>query len=150
MDLSKEVRLKKGFTLMELLLVIALIGIVSGLTIPILISYQKKAILASDTFSVAESIRRAQTLARSSAEDDAWSARIDGASMVIYKGTNYGTRDNSFDEPTSISVSLSTSGVTEFNFEKLSGITADVGTLIIANDDEQKGVSVNEKGLVTY
>ena len=139
---------RKGFTLIELMLAIALMAIVVGFAAPLLLSYQRSSILATDIYKAQESIRRAQTLASNSQEDSNWGAYVTNNDITVYKGNNYGARDVNFDETVSLSNITLVSGTIEFNFDVFSGETLDTGTLTFSVDNKTKGINVNEKGLV--
>lgn len=142
--------MKRGFSLIELLLVIALIVITAALSFPFLITFQRQAIINEESFKAANQIRRARGLAKNSAHDDGWSFRIEGGDMYVFKGADFINRDQEFDEVVVLSPEVTASGAVEYNFDKLTGSTADVGSLTLTLDTSSYDISVNSKGSVSY
>jgi type II secretory pathway pseudopilin PulG len=140
----------KAFTIVELLMVIALITVMMAVMIPISTDYQQRNDLdvAQTTFS--QGVRRAQQLAMASDTDSQWGINAVSGNIVIFKGASYAARDTSVDESFDTSTAITITGQTEYVFAKLSGTPSQTGTITFTNGNYQKTVGVNGKGIVSY
>ncbi len=144
-------KIKPGFTLIEILLSIACIAIISAISIPIYQSFQNRNDLNIATNTVAQSLRRAQMLSQASAGDTSSGIKIQTASITVFRGTSFVSRDNSFDEVFSLPESITPAGLSEVVFSKFAGLPDNIGDIILSsNINETKTITINEKGMVTY
>jgi type II secretion system protein H len=141
----------KSFTLIEILLVLALIGILAGIAIPIYQSFQVKNDLDVVAFEIAQSLRRSQVLARATDGDRRWGLRIEDQSIYIFRGQSFATRDSDYDEVFSIPESLTPTGIEEVVFKKLTGLPQTEGDIILTSSgNETRTININSKGLISY
>lgn len=142
---------QRGFTLVELLLSIVIIGLLVGLSTPLYRSFLSSNDLAMTTQQVAEIMRRAQTYARGVSGDSAWSVEVQSSAITLFKGTTFASRDASFDEVISMPGTISASGLGEVQFSKLSAQPNATGTITLTTGSgETKAVTINAKGMVSY
>jgi len=141
------VKIKSGFTIIELLLSIAIISIIFGLSIPFYHTFYVSTALNTTVSDVRQSIFRAQARARNCEQDNMWSLRIQNNNMYIYLGGDFTNRDNKYDEITKISGSISIDDTPDIHFAKFSGIP-DQSTEITIRSSNQKSktISVNYQG----
>jgi len=144
----------KGFSLIEMLLSIAIIAIIAGLSAPVYFSYvtRNEFGLAIDTG--VRSLRRAQFLAQNQERDSNWGAYFATSSITIYSGGNYAARDANYDERYDFPATV-TSTVIDINFNKLTGETNSASTtlrsdVIADNLGDNVIISVNNKGMVNF
>lgn len=148
---SVKFKINKGFTLLEILLSIALIAILAGFSIPVYQSFQVKNDLDVATNIVAQSLRRAQSLSRSQDGDISWGVKIQTGSITLFKGTNYATRDSAFDELFNMPQTITPSGLGEIVFTKFSGDPQSTGNIVLNSTiNETKNITINSKGMVNY
>lgn len=141
----------KGFTLIEMLLVVALIALLGLVSVPVYMTVQNRNDLDLQKSILVQSLRRAEVLSSSMKEDSAWGVYIDGSKMVIFKGSSYSFRDSAFDEEFLIPASVSVEGIKEVVFEKLTGEPNPTGDItLISNINESRIISINEKGSINY
>lgn len=142
---------ERGFTLLEMLLSVTIIGILAGVSVPIYSSFAVKNDLDTTSMQVVSALRRAQVYARAQHETDDWSVAVAPPSVILFKGTDFGARDTLYDEVISLSGSITTSGATEVNFLKLTGLPAAGGNITLTtNSNESRTIAVNAKGMVDY
>ncbi len=147
----KKIRRQHGFTLIEVLLSIALIALITGIGIPVYQTFQVRNDLDIATVSVAQSLRRAQTLAGAVDGDMSWGVQIQSGSMTLFKGASYGARDTTYDEAFQVPTSITPSGVQEIVFTKFTGIPQATGTIILTSStNETRAITINTKGMVSY
>lgn len=138
---------KVGFTLIEMLLVMALMGIIVALTAPIYSTFQTKSDLDLAVESLKTAAYRAQTLSRNMTEDDTWGVHIQNEDIILFKGSSYSLSDPNFDEITKMSTRVVTSGTTDIVFNKLTGTPQNIANIELSIDNETKTLTINEKGV---
>lgn len=148
--LMMKLAMSKGFTLLETLLSVALIGIISAIGIPILRSYYVDNGLNLAALSFAQSLHHAQQLARSGYYDGSWGVHATSGSLILYKGNTYPTRDSDFDEITSIDSSIVVTGIDEISFAAFTAIPSATGTATLtSNDGQSRTVTISDQGAVS-
>ncbi len=141
----------RGFTLPEVLLSVALLTIIGGMSMPMYRVFMVRDELDSVATTLAQNLRRAQSLSRAGSGDMTWGVRVGVGSILIYKGSNYVLRDSSFDENTSIPTTIVPTGVNEITFSKVLGVPSATGTFILTSQaNETRTITINEKGMVDY
>jgi len=143
--------MKNGFTLIEVLLSIALITVLAGVAVPTYFTLFAKNDLDVAKNQVAQSLGRAAFLSLSSDGDTTWGVKILTGSVIIFKGANYAGRDVDYDEIYSISSSIIISGLTEFVFNKLTGLPQTTGSITLTSvNGDTRTITINSKGTVSY
>lgn len=142
---------RQGLTLLELALSIALIGMLTAITVPLYQSFQVKNDLDLTTTHVAQTFRRAQLLSQAVDGDTTWGVAVTTESITLFKGSSYAARETEYDEVTDLPTSLSASGLTEVVFSAMHGFPNTTGTLTLTSTTaESRTLILNEKGTVTY
>jgi type II secretory pathway pseudopilin PulG len=140
-----------GFTLIEILLCIATIAIIAGLSIPIYLPFQTQNDLDITATGIIRGTRRAQTLAQAVDGDTSWGIKIQSGSMTVFKGTNYAARATAFDEVLTIQPNITPSGLSEIVFTKFTGLPQTTGTITLTStNNSTKNISINAKGTIGY
>ena len=140
----------RGFTVIELILVIGIIGLLASITGPVFHTVQVKNELKDSTNILVQSLWRAQLLAQAVSQDSDWSVEIDTNKVIIFKGTNFILRDQSFDQQENLSSHVSFSGLNEIRFNKFSGLPQNTGSVSISTDLETKNLNINAKGRIDF
>jgi prepilin-type N-terminal cleavage/methylation domain-containing protein len=140
----------QGFTLLEVLLSVALIGIISSIGAVVYQQLQGRNDLDVAAAAVATNFRRAQTLSRAVDGDTTWGVRADTGAVTLFRGASYATRVAAFDEVTSISPTLTPSGFQEVVFAKFTGAPATTGTLTLTGSNGIRTITLNAQGTVIY
>lgn len=143
-----------GFTLLEILLSIALIAVLAGISLPVSQQFQQRSDLSRTATTIAQTLHRAQVLAQSSDHDSAWGVGVDPANsnaIVLFSGTSFTSRDQALDETTDMSDTISVSGTGEVVFQKFSGVPAFPSSMTLTQTNGQSiTIAINEKGTITY
>lgn len=141
----------KGFTLLEVLLSIALITILAGVSLSAYYSLFSRNDLDVAKNQVAQSLGRASFLSSGSVGDTNWGVKVLPESIVIFKGVNYTSRDASYDEIYGISPSVAPSGLLEIVFNKMTGFPQSIGAIILTSTNgETRTITINSKGSISY
>ncbi len=143
--------MNKGFTLIEVLLALSVIAIILGISAPVYQSFQVRNDLDIAATTIAQSMRRAQTLSQAVDGDSVWGVDVRSGSITVYKGTSYVARDATYDELFDLQSSITASGLSGVSFAKFTGIPQATGTITLtSNANETRTIIINAKGTVTY
>lgn len=146
----KKLTNEQGFTLLELLLSVAIISLLAGLSLPVYRTLLSKNDLDIATQVSANSLRRAEVLSQSTDGDITWGVKAQSGSIVIFKGASYATRDTTFDETFNVPTNITFGGMTEILFAKFTGLPQTTGTLSLSSETDSRAVTINSKGMVNY
>jgi prepilin-type N-terminal cleavage/methylation domain-containing protein len=140
-----------GFTLIEMLLSVAIIGLLSGLSLPVYETFIRRNDMDLAAQQLVSTLRRAENYARSGSRDSAWSVEIQQSGVTLFQGTNFAARNTAYDEVFDIPDSVTPSGLGEVQFAKLSAAPNTAGTITLtSNASSSRMVTVNAKGMVDY
>ncbi len=140
---------KNGFTLLELLLVVGLMGLLAVIGAPMYLSLQSENEMNITSVTVADALRRAQLKAQAVDGDSAWGVEINTGTTTLFKGQNFVNRDQTFDENFSTNNNVVLSGIKEIIFSAFSGLPVSTGTIILQHNDGRKlQFSINELGII--
>lgn len=147
----KKYRLR-GFTLIEMLLSIALMAVLVGIGAPIYARSQTKNDLDTSVQIWVESLRRAAILSAGVEGDSTWGASFTTGTITLFRGASFASRDSSYDELFAIPTTISASGLTEVVMSKLTGYPTTTGTTTIGSSavSDAAGVTINSKGMVSW
>lgn len=138
-----------GFTLLEVLVTVTVIGLLAGFAAPVYQSFQVRADVDIAALSTVHNLRRAQSLAMASAGDSTWGVRVGPGSIVVFQGESYASRDAQFDEVTAINTALTLGGMTEVVFSKVSGLPVSTGIISFSARERTLTVTINSHGMVS-
>ena len=140
----------KGFTLVELLMVVAVLGLLIMVSLPPAINFYKSRQFEVAQSGIVQTLRRAQLKAMSLEADSSFGVYITPSQYVLFKGSSYTTRDSAFDEVFDLSDNLSVTGLSEIVFSKLRGIPSDTGNISLTIDSLKAAININEVGRINY
>ncbi|QQS15534.1 MAG: hypothetical protein IPK84_04165 [Candidatus Moraniibacteriota bacterium] len=140
-----------AFTLLEVMLSLAAMAAIAGISVPIYQSFQVRNDLDIAATTIAESYRRATVLAQASDGDASWGVRIQSGGVTLFKGASYAARDASFDEFFPVPTGIVPSGMSEAIFAKFTGMPMATGTVTLTSSaNETRTITINTKGMVDY
>lgn len=141
----------RGFTLLEMLLTIAALGIIAGIGAPVYQGMQVRNDLDIAATTIVETARRAQTLATASEGDATWGVYVVSEQIVLFRGTSYVARDTSYDEVTVLPLSIVPTGISELVFSKFTGVPQSTGTIVLTSStNETRTITINTRGMLAY
>lgn len=142
---------KRGFTFIEILLSMAAVGIIAGVSLPLYQSFQVRNDLDIATVEIVHSFRRAHILATAVDGDSSWGVYVHSGSITLFKGPNYAARDAGFDEVFEVPASIVPSGISEVVFARFTGVPQTTGTITLTSTtNELRTITINAKGMVNY
>lgn len=137
--------------MIEMLLSIAIISLITGIGTPVYQSFQNRNELDVAAVTFAQSLRRAQVLARSSDGDTSWGVAVLSSSITLFKGASYASRDTDYDELSTMSDGITITGTSEYVFDKFTGLPTTTGTLTLTSvNNETRDITINDKGTISY
>ncbi len=141
---------KSGFTFLEIILVVALLAISSGIVAPIYYSAKTSSDLINTRDYLVSSIRRAQLLSMAVKNDESWGVKINEQEIIIFQGDDFLNRNQDYDENIAVSSNINISGIDEIFFSKLTGRPSISDDFVISNNNKIIEISVNQLGIVDY
>jgi len=136
--------LRRGFALLEVLLVIAILGMISGVSVPMYRDFQIRSDLDSSTEQVTQGLAKARLMAQSGEQDSAWGFYIPAG--VLYKGESYAARDPQYDEVYPMPSTITPTGPTEVSYSKLVGAPSATGSITLSTiNTEQRTILIEVK-----
>lgn len=142
---------KNGFTLIEMLLVVALIVAIGTISAPVYQLLQVKNNLTVATYTIAQTLRRAQILSQSGMGDTTWGVHIVSGSVTLFKGASYAGRDTTTDEIFDVPTNITLGGISDIIFSKLSGEPQSYGDITLTSlNNDTKTITINAKGALEY
>lgn len=152
--------INRGFTLIEVVVVVAIAAIMVALIVTDFLSVNSAAALDSNAQEISETLRFAQNRTLSSENSAQYGVYFDtpNNAYILYKGVNYANRDTSFDNKKILSKEVELSAVNfgggnEVVFQKLTGGATQSGTVSVrlkTDVTQTKTVYVSANGLVSF
>ena len=134
-----------------MLLSIAIITIIAGISIPIYQTFQVRNDLDLSASTIAQTARRAQFLAQASDGDSNWGVHVQSGGISLFKGSVFATRDMTVDETFDLPKSLTPTGASDIIYQKVTGMPQATGTILLtSNANETRTILINAKGTVSY
>lgn len=141
---------KKGFTLIEVLLVIALGTVLTALALPVGFRFYQFQVADEAATGVLSALRNAESHARLGREGSSFGIKFLPASYVVFQGDTYATRlvarDELFSLPTDTDI-ISTAD--EIVFARVTGVPSATGTIALTLYGRTHVIQINDEGVVT-
>jgi len=156
----KKIVFKNGFTLLELLIVIAIVFILAAIATPSFRIFQKESGLDNSAQEIVNTLRFAQNKTLASEGASRYGVYFNVATQpnqyALFKGNNYATRDPSLDEthklPGYIEIyNINLGGGYETVFNRINGTSSSFGNLslrLIDDPSKTKTIYIASSGLV--
>ncbi len=141
-------QVKRAFTLIEIMLVVALMVAVGSISAPIYQSFQVKNNLDIAAYTITQTLRRAQILSQAGAGDAIWGVQIANGSVTLFN-----SNDATLNEVSEISsnISVSPAGISSVAYAKLSGEPQTAGNIILTtSNNDTATITINAKGTIEY
>ncbi len=133
--------MRRGFTLMEILVVIAILVVLVAMSVPIYTQYLLRSDLANAVQLTSQGLARARLLAQSGQNADNWGYTSSG---VLFRGVSYGNRNPAFDEYYHIPDTVERTGIEMVVFERLTGAPSITGDMVFSTYDQTARVTISQ------
>src|SRR5687767_13004096 len=104
---------QSGFTLIEIILVVAIVLGLAGMTPTFYSRFLLQNAASNTADQLVGSIRKAQLYSMVGKQDSAWSVNYSSNTITVFKGINFGGRDQGFDEKFSVNPNVTISNFVE-------------------------------------
>ena len=142
---------KEGFTLLEVLMSVAIIGLLAGISIPVYRSLQIRSDLDIAVSILINNLRRAQVLSQANQEGLKWGVNVSSGLVTLFGGESFASRTPDLDEVSQISDTITFSGIDEVVFSRLLGDPINSGDIVLtALSGDTRTISINLKGSISY
>jgi len=151
---SYVLRTCAGFTIIEVVIAIAIVGVMASLSVAYFNSFLARNELQNESLKIVDSLRRARSQSMARQEDSQWGVHFESNKYVLFKGSVYSAVDSYNEEITlpdvlTISAITFNGGGSEVVFSKITGETLNFGTTTIQNDlGESKNILINSYGTI--
>ena len=155
---SRPPRTKKfsnrGFTLIEIITVIAILVILLLLTVSVFGRFKERQAIDVNAQIVAEALREARDKTLDSLDASAYGVHLASTTVTVFKGATYSPSDPENQErilASPVIVSSSTISGVDILFERLTGETSDSGSIFVGVEGKSsplKEIVVESTGLV--
>lgn len=156
--------MRRGFTIVELVIVVAILGIVSLLSLPLLAGDPTRKDVSLYAGEAMDAIREAQFSAMSGKNNARFGVHFETTQFVFFQGAAYSSSDANNvvhalpGRVTVTAVSLSPGGACtvatgtgncDLHFASRKGIPTETGTITLSGDDgTARTISINAAGMV--
>jgi len=140
----------RGFTFIEVIIVIAVLGIIVGLGIPFYQSFQVSSQLDNTTQQLIQTLRRAQLKATASENFSDFGVHFELQSFTLFQGSTYSPIDslNEVYDLTSV-LSISSGPGPDVVFARVDGTTSNTGSVTITTSNgESSIITINGLGAI--
>lgn len=145
--------MRRGFTIIETLIVVALFAALVALATPFYYSFQVDYQLGTNAETLLQNLRRAQNQAMTGKGDLKFGVHLASEQYTLFAGSTYAGRDIDYDEvynlPETVSLSWNLGGGSDIIFEKIKGTAGVAGTITLTSaNNESNTISINEAGKI--
>lgn len=138
-----------GFTIIELVIVIAIGVLLLGLTMPTGIEFYRGVLAQDVTDEISTVLRKASDEARLGKNDIAHGIFFGSTTMTYFQGQTYNTRVTSADEVIALPAMTNISGFgPEIIFAKHTGVPSATGTLVVYLYGNRHTLSISTLGTI--
>lgn len=142
----------KGFTLIEILSFIGILVLIFSISIPISLNFYKSYILQSITETILNSLKKARQDAIFGYYDSDFGVYFDNIQkkFIVFKGTSFSSRDQSFDLIYDVPSFIEFSGLSEIVFRKITGAPSQIGEIYISNGRIANALKITSSGKISF
>ncbi|MDD4062226.1 MAG: LamG domain-containing protein [Candidatus Pacebacteria bacterium] len=113
----KKSKRQKGFTFIELMLVVSMIAMLSAMTIPISFGSLKKQSVEEEASQLLSVLRQTQAKSMKGRDDSLWGVYFTPETYTSFKGNSYEERDPLYDEVFELYSDITIAGAPEIVFD---------------------------------
>ena len=147
--MSREAFSRPGFTVIEMIVVLAIFILSAAVTLPFLGTFPQTEDLETISVDALLALRRAQSRTMSGQRDSSWGVHFQVGGFTLFAGESFEKREVAFDEAHVVPVAYSFTGLTTVRFVRPHGLPIAAGTLFIAHPSNVAAhIDVNAAGAI--
>jgi prepilin-type N-terminal cleavage/methylation domain-containing protein len=150
---------KSGFSFLEMIIVIAIIGILLAIVAPSFSNFRNRQVVRNTTEDIVALLNKARTNTLLSKNSTYYSVHLSTTSATLFTGGTYDASSSSNEVITfdtlvtvpSASVSLNGGG-SDVTFDRLTGDTSQYGTIqikLVSDSNVKKTITINKLGIIS-
>jgi Tfp pilus assembly protein FimT len=147
--------LTRGISLIEIVVIMAIVGLMISVAVPGLVSFRKNQSIQNSTNSLMSLLDEARTKTLASFNTNFYSVKIESSRAILFTGSTYSSIDVNnkiilYESPVVLnSTALNGSG-SVISFDRLKGTTSQYGTITLGiPSGVSKIVTVSSGGVIT-
>jgi len=145
---------RKGVTVVELLIVIAVLGIIFLIVLPQFSKSRENQVLKNGVADILSSVNKARGNTLASLNSSEYGIHFQSDRVVIFKGTSFSSEDSNNEiinitTPANISDITLLGGVSDIYFHRLTGAPSTTGTITISTGSYSKVITILATGVVS-
>lgn len=145
----REVSARKGFTLVELIIVVSILATVFGTVLPFFGSFQETTLLTTEMQNLVQHARRAQSNAVSGKRNSDWGVQFTSTGTIVFAGSTFASRNTDLDQSHTFDLNVATSGSGEVVFVRQSGHARDASSTTLYHIASGTGtIVINDVGQI--
>jgi len=138
---------QNGLSLLEIMIVIGLLAVISGFTIPLGLNFLRDESLVSTGNDLVQVLRLAQVNTQQGKFDSQWGVHVQDTTYTFFRGSTYVGRDSSFDENYDVS-GLYFATSTDIIFTQPEGFPTVTNQFEITDGKRTRLIQVNSLGRI--
>ncbi|MDO8686633.1 MAG: prepilin-type N-terminal cleavage/methylation domain-containing protein [Candidatus Berkelbacteria bacterium] len=148
--------MKKGFTLIEALITIAIIAILAGLSSLSIVNFGKSSDIEGGRTTVVQALRQAQSNSMANLDQKTWGVHFESSKVIIFADTggvfNPADTNNQVKlMPKGVNIAFDFGGGVDLLFEKGKASTLTPGTITLSSTgNTTPEVTINSEGMIDY
>lgn len=148
---KKNLSCRQGVSLIEVLIIVAIIVVISGLGLFVSLDFYKTYALNSERDAVVAILIKARNRAANNFNESKHGVYVDSNDYIIFQGSSYALRNQTYDELLKKNNSINSSGLQEVVFEQLTGnLTTLEGDITLSNNVKSINISLNSEGRINW
>lgn len=145
---EKPPRAARGFTLVELLVVLGITALIGTISLPALVPFLNRGSFTNTVQIITRTLRTAQNFSISGRNDSAWGVHYEPGKLVLFKGVDFVTRDPAFDLITSLSQAVTITGWEDVSFNRLRGLPSQTFSVRVEVAERKAKIKVKSEGSI--
>lgn len=141
---------KRGFTIVEVLIVVAILTIVFGFSLGVGSNFYSSQVLIGERDSVVSLLRNARTRAMNNTNQSSHGVFIDTNQYVAFDGESYAARNQAYDAVFPRSAGVTITGPLEIVFKVMEGTSNVSGTIAVTNGVGNVNIVLNNEGRINW
>lgn len=143
---------KKGITGLEIIIVVAVLGIIFAIVVPQFAKVRERAVLKSAVSDILSSLNKAKNQTLSSVDSSEYGVHFESDRVIIFKGTSFssgvsGNETINITSPATLSTISILGGGSDIYFNRLNGTPNTTGSVTVSSTNFSKTITIAATGI---